>query len=562
MRWSVSVWPPERGLAASTALIGAAIIICLALQLWLALVMEVNWDEFYYLSQIYEYERGELTKALQTVHVHFLGWLTGIRGGEIRQIEVGRLFMLLCEAGTCITIYLLARTFFSHTASCLAVLAYVSAGFTIIHGASFRTDPLAAMLIMSALVSTARAPLGFGSSFGAALAAALAAMVTVKVVFYAPAFLAISAWRWRTAEDPRRYSRWMVLTAVTAVMIAAALYLIHLLSLPGGATAASNEMILGSARTTIFEAGFAPRVHEIIQWALFSPFHAPILLFAACRVVVGLAREEGQPRIVCWVVVSCAAPLLSLLFYRNAFPYFFAFVLPPAMLLVAWISDRVPLLKKYAIVLALGLTAPAIVIAVYWSGRDHRAQEQLIAVVHEMFPKPVPYIDRNSMISSFPKRGFFMSTWGMLNYQRNQPLFARVLEGDIVPLLILNSPTLENAVGLRAAIDPSRSLSEQDREILRRNFIPHWGPIWVAGQRVEVTPAGQSLEIKIPGTYTIELAAVEIDGRHLAQGDTATLSRGTHSLRSDIRAIVTLRWGDHLPRPAELPIDAPIYRGF
>jgi hypothetical protein len=78
----------------------AAIALCVALQAWLAVVMEINWDEFFYLSHIYAYQRGEFGGALQRFHVHLLGWLTSIPGNEIDQIVVGRFVMLLCEAGT------------------------------------------------------------------------------------------------------------------------------------------------------------------------------------------------------------------------------------------------------------------------------------------------------------------------------------------------------------------------------------------------------------------------------------------------------------------------------
>src|SRR5690606_10392674 len=46
------------------------------LQLATLVHREVNWDEFHYLSLVFEHRRGELHQALQTFHVHLFSWLT------------------------------------------------------------------------------------------------------------------------------------------------------------------------------------------------------------------------------------------------------------------------------------------------------------------------------------------------------------------------------------------------------------------------------------------------------------------------------------------------------
>jgi len=140
----------------------AAIGLCLALQASLALVMEINWDEFFYLSNLYSYQHGELAKPLQSFHIHLLGWLTSLPGNEIDQIVAGRFVMLLCEAGTCALIYLLARRFASRTAALAAALAFVSASFTIIHGASFRADLGRAAPVVTVVLALAVAVVTMG----------------------------------------------------------------------------------------------------------------------------------------------------------------------------------------------------------------------------------------------------------------------------------------------------------------------------------------------------------------------------------------------------------------
>jgi hypothetical protein len=128
-----------------------AILACLAAQALLAFRQEANWDEFYYLSFVHDYQADRLTKALQTIHVHLFGWLPRVGVHELRQIGAGRLAMLACEGGTIALIYRLARLFATRDAALVAALAYATASTTLLHGASFRADPLAAFLTMAGL---------------------------------------------------------------------------------------------------------------------------------------------------------------------------------------------------------------------------------------------------------------------------------------------------------------------------------------------------------------------------------------------------------------------------
>jgi hypothetical protein len=539
----------------------ACTAICLALQAWLATVLEINWDEFYYLSQIYDWRRGELTTALQTFHVHLFGWLTLLGGDEIHQIVIGRFAMLACELVTCALVYLLARAFFSRRAALLAVLTYVSSGYTMLYGASFRTDPLAAMLVMAALVVVARAPTTTLSAVAAGFCAALSALVTVKVVFFAPAFLALGAWRWRTSPGSKQALFWLTQGGAATLVLFGVLYSFHLHSLPEAGIAASGAMMKRAGSTTILDAGFLPRGDAIAHASLLSPVQTVLIVIAIGGIAFAIGRSPGE-RFRLLVVLGCAASLLSLLFYRNAFPYFFPFIFPSAMVLVAWVVDVVALSDLFLVVLAMLMTGWAAMVAMLWSSHDQATERQLVSAVHRMFPRPVAYIDRNSMIASFPKRGFFMSTWGLLNYHQGPPLFADIVAHETVPLLIVNGPALEQAVGLNSDVSPEFQLYTEDAQVLRNNYVPQWGRIWVAGKRVEATPAGRGIPIAIPGTYTVEDGPVTIDGVAENSGATIALSRGTHVIEAATPHLVTLRWGDHLYKPPEAPRDQPIYRGF
>jgi hypothetical protein len=303
-----------------------------------------------------------------------------------------------------------------------------------------------------------------------------------------------------------------------------------------------------------------PRSSELLQFFLTSPLQVFLLVTGAAAALSMLRQRSCRGEAV--ALIGCGATLLCLLFYRNAFPYFFPFILAPAVILAGTAAERIGLLFRHPLLLALGLAVPAVAVAQQWSKHDQGAQRQLLSAVHRMFPRPVAYIDRNSMIGGFPKRGFFMSTWGMADYREGPPIFASVLSRDVVPLLIVNGPALEEATGMTSRLAPEYRLHAQDEIVLRRNFIPHWGRIWVAGKSVEANVDGAVVSIDIPGTYTVEGGPVWIDGRSVGAGEIAELTRGAHIIRSSAPLFVTLRWGDHLYKPVEAPSSAPIYRGF
>jgi hypothetical protein len=132
-------------------------------------------------------------------------------------------------------------------------------------------------------------------------------------------------------------------------------------------------------------------------------------------------------------------------------------------------------------------------------------------------------------------------------------------------LVIASHPALQ--VALDGVTGPDGvgpgALLPADAAFLRENFIPHWGPIWVAGKVLPPSGAGeQAFTIAIPGPYTVESAApVAIDGESTAPGAVVTLSRGLHHLTANASP-VRLRWGDHLSRPSTPPPEGPLYWGF
>jgi hypothetical protein len=197
------------------------------------------------------------------------------------------------------------------------------------------------------------------------------------------------------------------------------------------------------------------------------------------------------------------------------------------------------------------------------------AQAETVRLVHTMFPEPVPYIDRNSMISSFPKVGFFMSTWGLESYRaRNRPIMADLIDRHAPPLLIANSRALDlSRLSVSGENDGPYNLFQADFDLLRENYIHHWGVVYVAGKRLELTAGAdpQTFEIIIAGTYTLETGGlVTIDGETKTAGSHIELTRGAHTIAAadDAARLVILRWGRDIFMPAQPPSPQPIYIGF
>jgi len=526
-----------------------------AAQIWLATWLNVNWDEFRFLDLVHAHARNSLDQPLQTFHVHLFAWLTVVPGGEMGQITAGRMVMLACQGATLALIWATGRRLAGAAGATLAALAYLASEHTLVHGASFRADPLAAALLMLALHVVTVRRLGPASIAVAAAAGALAGLITIKAVLYAPAFAGAALLRLQPPDDRAGTAVRLAATAALAAGLAAALLLWHVAPLAPEARSAPTDA--GSALRTTLLAGAVPRAAELAHWASRS-------LVPLALVAVGLAAAARQGRTRATALGLFAAPLLSVLLYRNAYPYFFPFILAPAMMVASFGGSA--LTRRSPAVMALLAAAAASLFAQTLAAlpQDQRVQRAVIAAVHTAFPEPVPYIDRAGMIASSPREGLFMSSWGLSKYRRaDEPVFAEIIDRAAPPLVIANVDTLDAALrGRRVRAD--RALLAADAAILRETYVPHWGPIWVAGKRLRLG-AGERrpVEIRIPGPYTVESdAPVLVDGRRLPPGAVLDLDRGTHLLEATRPGDLVLRYGRSLPRPEAPPPPGPVFWGF
>jgi hypothetical protein len=531
-----------------------------ALQAWLIFVQEFNWDEFYFLGFVHDYLRGDLSTALQTIHIHLFAPLAKVAGTEIDQLIAGRLAMLAFEAVTFLALYKLCRIWTDRGPALFALCAYALVPATLQHGASFRTDPLALALAMTALACTARAWPTWKSAALIAMLCALAAMVTVKVIFFAPAFAGIAVWRLAEKTNRQTIFSWLAQITILAPIFFVMLYAIHQSSLADGSIAGSSAMMEGAARKTLLNTTLFPRIDVLLDNLLRAPVQSFLLIAAIATMIMAAIRRSERSKSI--AVLGCAAPLLCLVIYRNAFPYFIPFIIAPAFTAVAWLVRSRSWSEGFQLILSLVMLATAVPSVQRVASRDQSTQRAVVRAVHEVFPQPVAMIDHSHMISGFPKRGFFMSTWGLANYRTGEPVFANILEKDTVPLLLLDSPRLAEGVSARSPVAEKIGLLDQDREVLRQSFIPHWGPIWVAGQRISVSTTEREFMVRIPGQYTLEGMPASIDGRRVMPGETIQLDRGNRRIAATSSGVVTLRWGNRLRRPSTPPPNRPLFQGF
>ena len=514
---------------------------------WLVFRHNVNWDEFHYLSMVHRYVNGDPLPPLQTFHVHLFGWVTALSGDEMVQVTAARSVVAALLLCTTALVYATARAFVAARFALLGSLAFLASGFVVGHGASFRPDPIAACLLMTALY------IGFASRLTrwqialAALGVAVAGLVTIKAVLFAPAFVAVLVHRWGERHLPVK--------ALSAIVTTGALYLAllsahHALLVENGGDAV--DAATRAVRATVLAGELVPRASTVSMWGILSAGSLPLVLAG----LVGGRRRA----LVCALLVC---PILSVLFYRNAYPYFFPFIAPPLMI-VAAIGARSLARRKGALGLAMMLMSASAGSQVWMSaGEDQRVQSETIALVHRVFPDPVPYIDFNAMIASFPKVGFFMSSWGLDNYRRaGVPVFEDIIASHAPPLLLTNGGALSAAMFGFDEYSRRHGLFEADVAALRRNYVRYWRDVWLAGRSFEVDEHALLFEITIPGTYRVDAKeSVVIDGVTVEPGQVIDLAGGTHTVSSSTAQDLTMMWS--VPPPPKKPTSyPPLYYGF
>ena len=178
-----------------------ASVAILAAKFLLAARINVNWDEFYFLSHVYALERGELDLLMQGAYAHAFRWITTTGGDEVDQVVRLRLVM-------CALLVVIAQSSVRARAAVdvarrprWSPCSRSSSTWPVLkHGASFRADSLILPLTLAAFYFTLRGngrPGGIAAIAGACIG--LAFVVTVKSVLLLPALVMMAV-----LPDPAR----------------------------------------------------------------------------------------------------------------------------------------------------------------------------------------------------------------------------------------------------------------------------------------------------------------------------------------------------------------------
>jgi hypothetical protein len=529
----------------------AALALIAALHLDIAVNRAINWDEFWHYSQIHVFLAHGWLDPLQTLHARAFAWAASLPGDPVDHIRVIRLVVFaFLMAGTA-SIYLMTERFASRQVALVCSLLYLSAGFVLQHGTSFRPDAMVAALLMVSLTILLRARLGVVSIAAIGVLCGLAALETIKVVLYAPAFAGVAWLRWSEAGFDRRTVLRLAAIPVTALAAFALFYILHSQSL--GSPAVTSEAAAGVvARSShkMFALGGLPYYRFILKAALMA------FVFAACIVALPpTVARSTMPRAEKIALAGLWLPITVLGFYHNTAPYFYVFILPPVA--VACAPVVVKLVDRYTGVAVVGILS--LVALGVWAMEDRHAQtrqQQLIDGAGQIFGGPVAYFDLAGMIGNWPKANHFMTPWGQDGYLAGEvPSFRAAMERQPVPVLIENDPLFED---LFATTGPTPYFLPQDAAALRENFVPLWGPLRIAGRDLAAGAPSRTSEFLVPGTYTVGGGAVSIDGQIYPAGASIALARGPHLVGSAGPHDARLIWGDHLPLP-HAPAPSPPY---
>ena len=527
-----------------------AVLAAFAILVVLAFTRNVNWDEFYFLSHVHAHLDGRLDRPLQTAFVHAFGWLNIIPGHEMAQIATGRLVMTGFLAVTCLSIFHMAHALAGNRAAWIAVATFLASGFTLAHGASFRADPMAAAGLMASLAIMLNSRMAFGHIIAVAALSAAALLVTIKSGLFLPAYLGVLAWRMREPQIALR----ILAAGVLGVALAAAGFMLHASGINTTSDTSAAGNMTNALGVTLLESGLLPRGEEALLWVLLSVGAFALAWF-------GITRSETRQM---WLLFSFVAPMiLSILFYRNAFVYFFPFIAAPAMVAVAVGAARLGAGQALGALMALILATGAGQ-AIRAASEGSELQRATLAEVHRLFPQPVAYIDHNAMISSFPRKGFFMSTWGMINYRSEGRLvMADLLADTQPPLLLANRWALHQAMTSTEIVDNAFSLLPEDQTTLREAYVHYSGAIWLAGRKIQLSPEPTEIILPIDGSYQIRSnAPLLVDGTKMQDGDVIEVSGLLQLAAITASTEVTFIWysGQELA-PAMLP-QTNLYVGF
>lgn len=516
-----------------------------------ALHRAINWDEFHHFTQITAFNAGELRQPLQTLLARLTAWADALPGDALEKLQALRLTMLACLMVAAASIYACAGRFAERRIALLCAALYLSAGFVLQHGASYRADAPAAALLMASLAIVLRTRLARPQLFLSAFLLAVAGLITIKSVLYAPVFAGAFYLHLREQADWRAAAVRSTAFGFATLACFTLLYFAHSATLGEQANTVAKGVVSSSSRK-MFALGGLP-YYEYIPKAAFTAIPFALCIVAAPVMVWREKRLSGRQI----ALAGCWLPITVLGFYHNTAPYFYVFILAPVAVacapVLAVIVQRVSIRFLVAFI-AIGGTMT-------WAAEDRgimAKQASLITASEEMLGEPVNYFDAAGFLPGHRKANHFMTPWANEGYRGGYyASHVAIMEREPVPLVLAADKDFE----LLFAGEPSPEFLPEDASALRENFIQLWGIFWIAGREIAAGEERRT-DVLVPGTYRIEGSSLRIDGQSVPAGSTTTLARGPHSITNLSDRDARLVWGEHTRAPVEPPPIGPYWAEF
>ncbi|MBX7536184.1 glycosyltransferase family 39 protein [Qipengyuania sp. GH1] len=529
----------------------------LLLQLYLVWFKSFNWDEFLHYGHVFAARNGTLDAPFQVLHARILFWVPDAAASIVNQMRIARLFMFACTLVTLAAIYGLVQRFTNRENALLAAIAYLGAGYVFTQSFSIRADPMAAASLMSALYLMTSKVKPLASYFAAGALVGLASMITMKSIFYAPCFAGLAWLVWCENEDKRNILTCFAAAALAAGLSFGTIYLWHTSNLaPLPEQFSDTARFIAGGRRWILPEKFTALGYVMVQTARGLVFFVGML----CAVYAWRNQELSSAQKI--ALAGLAAPLLTLLFYRNTFPYFFVYLLAPVAVAIS--ASWGLLVRRYGFYVVLVSFAAAPVILAVTTPRDVLVrQAALIEYVHSEYPQKTGYLARSSILPDYPRVISHLATGpGMAGYNlRKRPLIAEAFARGELPFILATGHLV--LFGLQGVQDGEGFLPE-DVAIMRDHYVQQWGPLYREGEQIEPTVGKQDVTIPRPGSYILEGNSVIVNGSLIEHGETAVLDAGSYSIEciQDCDRNTVLWRGDRLPGPPPVVPLGTFYTSF
>jgi hypothetical protein len=534
-------------------LIGA-ILLCLVMQFFLALRFEINEDEFYNMNMGYEFLRGDVNNPIQTLMFRITSWLTTIQGNEIDQIIAGRMIAFGAAIVTSIFIYKTSRRYFGIQASLFALLAFFGFNFVFRHLSAFRSDALVTMCLMAVLWIVSDPNQSWRKVVTVGVLIGMAFSLALKSIFYMPIIAIFLLGRWITSNWSLQAFLYGLSMFVTAILTYALIFILHDTT---SFRISDGTSYLQKISGNSLQNDGQPFMRTMFVSSLLRSFTGWGLLFLGFMVTLfQFFKGHDRPKFETIALLSFIIPVTSIIYYYHAYPYFYPFMLAPAVVFIAAAMDRFFVDKKSDVFFILICIYSLIPIGIFARSmfQNNDAQRTTIEAVRTIFPTSVPVIDCCGMISSFDRvneTGLFINPdiFGHLKYiEAGTPIITEIIKNHKPQLILANAISLDMEQEYNA--DFPYHLLPKDDKTIRDNYVKFWGPIYVPGKKI--TRDGP-FEILLAGTYTYYgRAGARIDGIEVGNGQVMTFSRGKHEVSGLENKTIQLVWGDNLQKP-DLP---------